>query len=157
MAEKKELITYDDLKIELKPEQLRYAFLKANSNLSQRQIAEQLEVHYNTLTNWNKNDLVQKAIQYEVEEVKRDNALKIQQLMKSMLTEAISILSDKDTSNGVKTQMIGQLFNSVGKYAGLEPTKKVQKDINVNKTFEQLIMDADIEEADIIEDEICLD
>lgn len=142
MAEKK-IITYEQIQEELKPEQIRYANLKATTTMSQRQIAEILGVHYNTITNWNKNKLIREAIKYEVALVKEDNALKVQQLMQHMLKEAITILSDKETSKGVKTQMIGQLFTSVGKFSGLEPAKQVNKDIRVTKSFEQLISEVD--------------
>jgi DNA-binding transcriptional regulator YhcF (GntR family) len=153
MSNEEKALTYDEIQTELKPEQIRYANLKATSTLSQRQIAEQLGVHYNTLTNWNKNPLVLEAIKFEIEFVKQDNSLKIQQLMQHMLREAITILIDKDTNKTVKSQMIGQLFTSVGKYAGLEPTKKVQKDINVTKSFEQLLSDVD-EEIEEVEYEV---
>lgn len=149
MEEKKEIVSYDKLIEALEPKQIRYANLKATTNLSQREIAKQLEVHYNTLTNWNKIPMIQEAIKFEIECVKQDNSLKIQQLMQHMLKEAINILMDNETGKAVKTQLIGQLFTSVGKYAGLEPAKQVNKQINVTKSFEQLISESDdVEDVD---------
>jgi len=140
---------YESIIEQLKPEQVRYANLKATTTLSQRKIAEQIGVHYNTITNWNKDPLIAQAIRCEIECVKQDNALKVQQLMQHMLKEAITILTDKESSRGVKSQMIGQLFTAVGKYAGLEPAKQVNKEIKVTKTFEQLISEVEnVEDVD---------
>lgn len=152
--EETKALTYDEIQNELKPEQIRYANLKATTTLSQRQIAEQLGVHYNTVTNWNKNPLIHEAIKYEIELVKVDNSLKIQQLMQHMLKEAIGILADRETGKTVKTQLIGQLFTSVGKYAGLEPVKQVKKEINVTKSFEQLISEVDTDSIEEVEYEV---
>jgi DNA-binding XRE family transcriptional regulator len=142
-----EIAKYDDIMEQLKPEQIKYANLKATTTLTQRQIAEQIGVHYNTIGNWNKNPLILEAIKCEIECVKQDNAMKVQQLMQHMLKEAIGILVDKESSRTVKTQIIGQLFTAVGKYAGFEPTKQVNKEIKVTKSFEQLLSDG-VEDVD---------
>lgn len=151
---KDEIVEYEKLIEELKPEQIRYANLRATTTLSQRKIAEQLDVHYNTITNWNKNPLIHEAIKHEIELVKEDNVLKVQQLMQHMLKEAITILSDRETGKGVKTQLIGQLFTSVGKYAGLEPPKQVNKDIKVTKSFEQLLTEVDPDDIEDVDYEV---
>lgn len=133
---------------ELTPEQLRYIQLKFTTKLSQREIADQLGVHYNTISNWNKSPLVNRAMDAQLEALKRDNQMGAQKLMSSLIREAGNILDDPNMGNTIKVQLIGQLFSQAGKFAGLEPVKQVNKEVKIKKSFEQLI-DVDSEVIDI--------
>lgn len=133
---------------ELTPEQIRYVQLKFTTKLSQREIADMLGVHFNTITNWNKSPLVDRAMNEQLEALKRDNQMGAQKLMASLIREAGNILDDPHMGNTIKVQLIGQLFSQAGKFAGLEPPKQVQKEVKVKKSFEELI-DADAELIDV--------
>lgn len=122
------------------PEQERYAFLKASTNLSQRQIAEQLGVHHNTISNWNKSPLVQKLINEQIEIMRKDNMIGMQRLMSKMIEKSLEIL-DSDIGNTTKVQLIGQLFSQAGKMSALEPPKQVKKQVTVQKSIEQMLND----------------
>jgi uncharacterized protein YjcR len=127
------------VRTEVTPEQLRYVQLKLTTKLTNKQIADQLNVHYNTITNWNKTEIVQNAISEQVEFIKKDNMIGMQRLMASLIREAENVLSDDEVGNTIKIQLIGQLFSQAGKFSGLEPVKQVQKQVNVVKSFEQLV------------------
>lgn len=137
------------VRTEITPEQLRYVQLKLTTKLTNKDIATQLGVHYNTITNWNKTDIVQNAITEQVEFIKKDNMVGMQRLMATLIREAENVLSDEEVGNTIKIQLIGQLFSQAGKFAGLEPAKQVEKKVTVAKTFEQLVdceaIDVDVE------------
>lgn len=138
---------------ELTPEQIRYVQLKFTTKLSQREIAEQLGVHFNTITNWNKSPLVARAMQEQLQSLKSENQVNVQKLMSSIIREASNLLDDPDMGNTLKMQLIGQLFTQAGKFAGLEPVKQVQKEVKIKKSIEQqLIEPEDYEEVDYYED-----
>jgi hypothetical protein len=134
----------------LTPAQERYAFLKCTTNLTQMQIADQLGVHYNTLTNWNRSPLVKQAFKDQIEGIRTSNMLGMQRLMGKMIEESVKVL-DSDVGTTIKVQLIGQLFTQAGKMSGLEPPKEVKKKVTVEKSFEQLIsdeIDYEIEDVD---------
>jgi hypothetical protein len=129
------------------PEQLRYIDLKLTTKLNNKQMAEQIGVHYNTITNWNNTEIVQEAIAIQVEQLRKDNLIGMQRLMTSLIREAENVLSDADVGNTIKIQLIGQLFSQAGKFAGLEPVRQVEKKVTIKKTFEQLLSDTEYEEV----------
>lgn len=124
---------------ELTPQQERYVVLKCTTNLNNKQIADQLDVHRNTINNWNKNPLIIQAINDEIEQFKKGNQLGMQKLMKSLIKNSTEILDRNDIGMTYKIQIIGQLFSTAGKLSGLEPAKQVKKNVKVEKTIESLI------------------
>lgn len=134
---------------ELTPTQIRYANLKVSTKLSNASIAKMLDIHVNTTTNWNKNPMVLAEMESQVDIVRKDNIIGMQRLMGSLIREAGDLLDDPEVGSTLKIQLIGQLFSQAGKFAGLEPTKKVEKKVNVVKSFEQMInceaVDVDME------------
>lgn len=137
------------VRTEITAEQLRYVQLKLTTKLTNKQIADQLNVHYNTITNWNKTNIVQNAIAEQVEFIKKDNMIGMQRLMATLIREAENVLSDEEVGNTIKIQLIGQLFSQAGKFAGLEPAKQVEKKVTVAKTFEQMIDCGDAIDVDV--------
>jgi predicted DNA-binding protein YlxM (UPF0122 family) len=133
----------------LTSQQERYVQLRLTTKLSFKQIADQIGVHYNTITNWNKTQIVQDAIEEQIIQVRKDNMIGMQRLMGSLIREAENVLSDDEVGNTIKIQLIGQLFSQAGKFSGLEPVKQVQKQVNVVKSFEQMVdcgaIDVDVE------------
>jgi len=124
---------------ELIPLQVRFVELKMTTKLNNKQISEQLEVHYNTIMNWNKTEIVQNALSEALVTLKRDNSVGMQKLMSALIREAGNVLDDPEMGNTIKVQLIGQLFTQVGKFSGLEPAKEVKKEIKVTKSFETLM------------------
>lgn len=134
----------------LTPQQERYVQLRLTTKLSFKQIADQLDVHWNTITNWNKTQIVQDAIEEQIIQVRKNNMIDMQRLMSTIIREAENVLSDDEVGNTIKIQLIGQLFSQAGKFAGLEPVKQVEKKVTVAKTFEQMVdcgsvIDVDVE------------
>lgn len=124
---------------ELTDKQLRYIQLKLTSKLNNVQMAEQVGVHFNTITNWNKTPMVQNAIAEQLESVRKDNMIGMSRLMASIIREAEQMLGDDGVGVTLKMQLIGQLFAQAGKFAGLEPVKAVEKKVTVVKSIEQMI------------------
>lgn len=127
------------VRTEITPEQARYIQLKLTTKLNNKQMAEQLGVHYNTITNWNATDIVKEALGKQVECLRKDNLVGMQKLMFSLIREAGNLLDDDDVGSSLKIQLIGQLFSQVGKFSGLEPAKTVDKKVTVIKSIEQMI------------------
>ena len=134
---------------EITPEQLKYIQLKLTTKLSNVQMAKQLNVHYNTITNWNKSEIVQTAMAEQLECLRKDNLVGMNRLMASLIRESSNLLDDGELGVTLKIQLIGQLFAQAGKFAGLEPTKAVEKKVTVVKSIEQMIncesIDVDVE------------
>jgi uncharacterized protein YjcR len=138
------------VRTQITPEQERYVQLRLTTKLSFKQIADQLGVHYNTITNWNKTQIIQDAIEEQIIQVRKDNMIGMQRLMGSLIREAENVLSDDEVGNTIKIQLIGQLFSQAGKFAGLEPVKQVEKKVKITKSFEEMIdcgsvIDVDVE------------
>lgn len=121
------------------PEQERYVQLRLTTKLSFKQIADQIGVHYNTITNWNKTQIIKDAIEEQIIQVRKDNMIGMQRLMGSLIREAENVLSDSEVGNTIKIQLIGQLFSQAGKFAGLEPPKQVDKKVKIVKSFEEMV------------------
>jgi hypothetical protein len=66
--------------------------------------------------------------------------------MNSMIKEAMNILNKETTTDSVKTQLIGQLFTQAGKMSGLEPSKKSEKTVTINRGIDSII-DAEVMDA----------
>ena len=124
---------------EVTPEQLRYVQLKLTTKLNNRELAKQMGVHYNTISNWNDSPLVKEAIMVQVEALRKDNLIGMQRLMASLVREASNVLDDEEVGVTLKIQLIGQLFSQAGRFAGLEPVKQAEKKVTVVKSFEQLV------------------
>jgi len=136
------------VRVELTPEQIRFVEFKMTTKLNNKQISEVLGVHYNTIMNWNKSILVQNALQEAVETLKKDNSVGMQKLMSALIREAGNVLEDPEMGNTIKVQLIGQLFTQVGRFAGLEPIKQVKKELKVTKSFETLINNNNVADAE---------
>lgn len=124
---------------ELTDKQLKYIQLKLTSKLNNVQMADQLGVHYNTITNWNKTSIVQTAISEQLECVRKDNMVSMSRLMASIIKEAEQMLGDDGVGVTLKMQLITSLFAQAGKFAGLDPVKAVEKKVTVVKSIEQMI------------------
>ena len=129
---------------EITPEQIKYVQLKLTTKMNNVQMAKQLDVHYNTITNWNKSALVQREITEQIDVIRRDNAISMQGLMASLIREAGNLLDDEGVGATLKIQLIGQLFSQAGKFSGLEPVKTSEKKITVVKSIEQMIDDGEV-------------
>lgn len=128
---------------ELTPQQIRYVQMKCDMNLTNAKMAEILEVHPNTIYNWNRTELVNNALKEYIQEMRKTNMLKSQRLMSSLLDKANDIITDDEVGLSHKVQLIGQLFTQCGKFAGLEPPKESKKEVTVKKGIESFI-DAEV-------------
>lgn len=129
-------------------EQLRYVQLKLTTKLNNRELALQMGVHYNTITNWNASPFVKEAINEQVEALRKDNLIGMQRLMTSLIREASGVLDDEEVGSTLKIQLIGQLFSQAGRFAGLEPVKESNKKVTVVKSIEQMIDCETMEECE---------
>lgn len=125
---------------EITPQQLRFIQLKCDSNMNNRQIAEIVGVHPNTIYNWGKSDLVREEMRAYVNQMRDYNMVKSQRLMGNLLDKANDIIQNDEVGLSHKVQLIGQLFTQCGKFAGLEPVKESKKTVEVKKSgIEQMI------------------
>ena len=129
-------------------DQLRYVQLKLTTKLNNRELAVQMGVHYNTITNWNNSPYVKQAISEQVEALRKDNLIGMQRLMTSLIREASTVLDDEEVGTTLKIQLIGQLFSQAGRFAGLEPVKESNKKVTVVKSIEQMIDCETMEEVE---------
>lgn len=127
------------VRVEVTPEQIRYIQLKLSTPMSNVAIAKQLNVHYNTITNWSKTDIVRNEIETQMEILRKDNLVGMSRLMSTIIREAEAMLGDDGLGTTLKMELIGRLFSQAGKFAGLEPAKAVEKKVTVIKSIEQMI------------------
>jgi uncharacterized pyridoxal phosphate-containing UPF0001 family protein len=99
------------VRTQITPEQIKYVQLKLTTKMTNVQMAKQVGVHVNTITNWNKSQYVQNEITEQIGVIKRDNAISMQGLMASLIREAGNLLDDDGVGATLKIQLIGQLFS----------------------------------------------
>lgn len=127
-------------------QQQRFVQFMAYHNMTNKQMADALGVHTNTIMNWKKDPRVKEAIQQEVEFMREKNMLKVNKLLDTLIVEATKIVGSESTPMSQKVQLIGQLMSQAGKLSGMEQPKKVEKKVQVEqRSFEKLI------EAEIID------
>lgn len=133
-----ELVTISDLD----PKQQRFVHLYLTGSYTNKEIAQLLDIHQNTLYNWLRDDRVIEVIN-EIQKVEHET---IETQLKAMRTKAINTMMELMDSpiDGVRYQASKDILDRAG--------HKSKQEIKVDKTVKTIEMQLNELASELIED-----
>lgn len=127
---------------DLDPKQQRFVHLYLTGSYTNKEIAQLLDIHQNTLYNWLNNDKIIEVIR-EIQRVEHET---IETQLKAMRTKAINTMMDLMDSpiDGVRYQASKDILDRAG--------HKSKQEIKVDKTVKSIEMQLNDLASELIED-----